>query len=414
MKIDFSSAILPNGMKVLVHKDTTTPMVAFNLLYDVGSKDEDPNYTGLAHLLEHLMFSGSKNVKDFDKELEEIGGENNAFTNNDFTNYYIHLPKEHLEVAFRIESDRMRNLTLSDAKIKVQKGVVCEEYKERYLNRPYGDADLLLRPVCYKKHPYLWSTIGKNIEVIEQMPIKEIRRFYESYYMPNNAILSVAGPVEAEEIFEMSNKWFGSIEPKPRPVRLWIPEPIQSKARKIEVERDVPSSAIYKVYHMSERMSPDFYGFDLISDLFSNGKSSRFYVELVKKQRLFNDINAYVSADIEPGTFVISGHLKNGVSYEKAEAAIKEQIQILSETEPELHELEKIKNKLESSLLFSNLKAIDKATNLCYFELMGQAENLSDEMEKYEKTDGKSMQKLVKQYLKEENSSTLYYKGKNV
>lgn len=409
MNIAFEKKVLANGLTVLVHQDTTTPMAAFNLLYDVGSKDENPQHTGLAHLLEHLMFSGTRRFPDYDKVIEGVGGENNAFTNNDFTNYYLQLPKDRLEVAFEVESDRMRNLVLSLRKIDIQKDVVVEEFKERYLNRPYGDVDLLLRPLCYTQHPYAWSTIGKETSHISLMPSDEIKAFYDRYYRPDNAILAVAGPVDADEVFKLSEKWFGRIAPGGFQKRVVVPEPPQTAARHLEVKRDVPHSTLYKAYHITSRMSPEFYVFDLISDLFSNGKSSRFYVELVKRQRLFNELDAYVSADIEPGTFFIKGRMNEGVGYAEAEAAIQAQIDHLATHLPDEQELKKIKNKSETSLLFSNLKALDKATNLCYFELMGGAEALSSEMEQYEAVDGARMQQAVRQYLREDNASTLYY-----
>ncbi|MDE6307676.1 MAG: insulinase family protein, partial [Bacteroidales bacterium] len=328
-------------------------------------------------------------------------------------NYYLQMPKDRLELAFEVESDRMRNLVLTPKKVGIQKDVVIEEFKERYLNRPYGDVDLLLRPLCYTRHPYAWATIGKETAHIADMPLAEIKAFYNRYYRPDNAILAVAGPVEAEEVFALSEKWFGGIPAGGLSPRVVTPEPEQTEARRMEVVRDVPYSTLYKVYHIGERMSPDFYVFDLISDLFSNGKSSRFYVELVKKQRLFNELDAYVSADIEPGTFYIRGRLNEGVGYAEAEAALQAQIDTLATQLPSEHELQKIKNKLETALLFSNLKALDKATNLCYFELMGGAGNLSAEMEKYAAVDGRRMQAAVKRYLREENATTLYYTAKS-
>lgn len=412
MNIPFEKKTLANGLKVLVHKDATTPMAAFNLLYDVGSKDEHPLHTGLAHLLEHLMFGGTRRFPDFDEVIEGAGGENNAFTNNDFTNYYLQMSEDRLELAFEVESDRMRNLVLSPKKVGIQKDVVIEEFKERYLNRPYGDVDLLLRPLCYTQHPYAWATIGKETAHIADMPIAEIKAFYNRYYRPDNAILCVAGPVEAEDVFALSEKWFGSIPSGGVQPRVVTPEPEQTEAHRMEVVRDVPYSTLYKVYHIGERMSADFYVFDLISDLFSNGKSSRFYVELVKRQRLFNELDAYVSADIEPGTFYIRGRLNEGVGYKEAEAALQAQIDMLATHLPSDHELEKIKNKLETALLFSNQKALDKATNLCYFELMGGAGNLSAEMDKYAAVNGERMQAAVRRYLREENATTLYYTAK--
>lgn len=409
MNIAFEKNVLPNGLRVLVHKDTTTPMAAFNLLYDVGARDEHPEHTGLAHLLEHLMFSGTRRFPDFDKVIEGVGGENNAFTNNDFTNYYLQMPKAHLEVAFEVESDRMRHLVLSQKKVDIQKNVVIEEFKERYLNRPYGDVDLLLRPLCYTRHPYAWATIGKETAHIADMPLTEIKAFYDRYYRPDHAILAVAGPVEPGEVFALADKWFGGIPAGGQTPRQLPIEPAQTAARHLEVVRDVPYSTFYKAYHIGPRMSQDFYVFDLVSDLFSNGKSSRFYVELVKKQRLFNELDAYVSGDIEPGTFYIKGRLNDGVGYAEAEAALQAQLDLLVAQCPPAHEMEKVKNKLETALLFSNLKALDKATNLCYFELMGGAENLSVEMERYQAIDGPQMQEAVARCLRKENASTLYY-----
>lgn len=412
MQIGFSSIILDNGLKVMVHEDYSTSMVAFNLIYDVGSKDEDPELTGFAHLFEHLMFSGSKNVKDFDMELEKVGASNNAFTNNDFTNYYITVPKDALEVAFFVESDRMQHLTINQKKLDVQKGVVIEEFKERCLDQPYGDSDLLVRPLCYTVHPYSWSTIGKKIEHIEAVKVADVKAFYNTFYMPDNAILTVAGPVSPGEVYALAEKWFGSIPRGNRPVRNLPVEPVQTQARRQEVERDVPANALYKAYHMSQRMDREFYRFDMVSDILSNGDSSRFYNRLVKERKLFNSVNAYVSGDIEPGMFLVSGFIEDGVSFEEAEKAVDEEIVRLA-TEPlgEL-ELEKVKNKIETALLFSNMKAIDKAMNLGYFELMGNADVLGSEDETYRSITAEEIQQAVCERLVESNSNTLYYKAR--
>ena len=411
MQIDYKETVLDNGLRVLVHKDDTTSMVAFNLIYDVGSKDENPEKTGFAHLFEHLMFSGSKHVKDFDMELDRVGGSNNAFTNNDFTNYYILIPKDSLEVAFRIESDRMSDLTINQKKLDIQKGVVIEEFKERCLNQPYGDSDLLVRPLSYKLHPYAWSTIGKSVEQIESVSLKDVREFYATYYKPDNAILTVAGPVEAEEIFEMSRKWFGHIPRGNRPPRRLPVEPQQKEARRESVTRDVPANALYKTYHMGERLSDDFYVFDLVSDILSNGESSRFYTRLVKEKKLFNSVNAYVSGDIEAGLFLVSGFLEEGVAFETAEKAVDEEVaRLVQEDIPEM-ELQKVKNKVEAALLYSNMKAMDKAMNLGYFALMGDASVLNREDAKYRAIQAGDMQEAVARCLRQENSNTLYYKA---
>lgn len=412
MQINYRETVLDNGLKVLVHTDRSTAMVAFNLIYDVGAKDEDPQRTGFAHLFEHLMFGGSKNVKDFDMELEKVGASNNAFTNNDFTNYYITVPPDALQVAFRVESDRMRDLTLTPRKLEVQKGVVIEEFKERCLNQPYGDSDLLVRPLCYRKHPYAWSTIGKKIEHIEQVTLAEVKSFYNTFYKPDNAILTVAGPVEADAVFEMARQWFGAIPKGNRPPRRLPQEPVQTKARTKTVGRKVPADAIYKTFHMGPRMSDDFYVFDLVSDILSNGESSRFYTSLVKEKKLFNSINAYVSGDIEPGMFLVSGFLEEGVDFARAEDAVNQEIERLILEPVRESELEKVKNKLETALLFSNMKAIDKAMNLGYFELMGSAAALNAEDGKYRGVTALQIQEAVKRCLTPANSSTLYYQAK--
>ncbi len=411
MQIDYKETVLDNGLRVLVHQDAATSMVAFNLIYDVGSKDEDPQKTGFAHLFEHLMFSGSKHVRDFDEELDRVGASNNAFTNNDFTNYYITTPKDALETAFRLESDRMQYLTISQKKLDVQKGVVIEEFKERCLNQPYGDADLLFRPLCYTVHSYAWSTIGKSIEQIESVSLKDVKEFYQTYYKPDNAILTVAGPVEVEEIFEMARKWFGAIPRGNRPARKLPVEPVQTQARRESVKRDVPANAIYKAYHIGPRMSDDFYIFDLVSDVLSNGESSRFHTRLVKERKLFNSVNAYVSGDIEPGLFLVSGFLEEGVPFETAERAVDEEIaRMMQEDVPE-NELQKVKNKVETALLFSNMKAIDKAMNLGYFALMGEAGALNREDAKYRSLESADLREAVSRCLRQENSTVLYYEA---
>jgi predicted Zn-dependent peptidase len=407
----FEKRVLRNGLKVFASRDMTTPLCAFNLLYDVGAKDENPEKTGFAHLFEHLMFGGSKNVKDFDEELENIGGENNAFTNNDFTNYYISLPVQHLETAFRLESDRMKNLTINKARLSVQQKVVIEEYRQRYSNQPYGDASLFLRPLTFTCHPYRWSTIGKSIEQIEGITVEDVRNFYDTFYMPDNAILSVVGDVEPEKIFALAEKWFGDIPRGERSARSLPVEPKQVEARHERVTRDVPANAIYKNYHVTERASEGFYAFDMISDILSNGESSRLYIELVKKERLFSDIDAYVSGDIEPGVFSISGRLNDGVSYESACAGIERQLQRMRNELVSDYELTKIKNKVETALRFSNIKVLDKALNIAFFELLGDAAMITDEAAKYDDVSAEMLQRYAQEFLVESNCSTLFYEA---
>lgn len=411
MQIGYESLTLDNGLRILVHTDRNTSLVAFNLIYDVGSKDESEDKTGFAHLFEHLMFSGSRHVPDYDEALDRVGATNNAFTNNDFTNYYISLPKDALETAFFVESDRMQNLRINRRKLEVQKGVVIEEFKERCLNRPYGDTDMLIRPLAYRKHPYAWSTIGKDVSHIESVSLEDVRIFYDTFYMPDNAILSVAGPVESPEVFALARKWFGGIPRGNRPARVFPREEVQVEARVETVERKVPADAFYRAYHMGSRMSPDFYVFDLVSDILSNGESSRFYTRLVKERKLFSNLNAYVSGDIEPGLFLVSGLLEEGVSFAEAEAAVEEEVALLSSEKVTDKELQKVKNKLETSLLFSNMKALDKAMNLGYFELMGSARALSGEDSVYRAVSSEEILAAVSRTLRKENSNTLYYKA---
>ena len=407
--IAYNRFTLSNGLRVLVHTDTSTPLVAMNILYDVGSRDEDPNRTGFAHLFEHLMFGGSVNIPRYDEPLERVGGENNAFTNNDITNYYITLPKENIETAFWLESDRMLNLACSKKSFDVQRNVVSEEFRQNYLNQPYGDAWLLLRPAAYKVHPYQWSTIGKDISQIETSRMDEVKAFYRKYYNPCNAILVVAGDVSTEEVRELTEKWFGAIS-KGKPVLRSLPsEPAQLESRSLSAERNVPFDSLYKAWHMCGRMSPEFYATDLISDLLSAGQSGRLYQELVKKQQLFSDLNAYITGDIDPGLFIITGKLMKGISFEEAETAISVQLDKIRTEAVDETELRKVKNRMEFMMAFSEMRILDKAMNLAYYELLGDAELINEIEEKYEKVSAEEIREQAAKVLVPENCSTLYY-----
>ncbi|MFZ4707085.1 MAG: M16 family metallopeptidase [Bacteroidales bacterium] len=407
--IAYDRFTLTNGLRILVHRDTSTPIVAINILYNVGSRDEQPDRTGFAHLFEHLMFGGSKNIPKYDAPLERVGGENNAFTNNDITNYYLTVPVQNLETAFWLESDRMADLAFSPKSLKVQRNVVVEEFKQNYLNQPYGDAWLLLRPLAYKIHPYQWATIGKDIAHIEQAKMDEVKDFYHRFYNPNNAILTIAGDVDLENIHLLCKKWFGPIT-KDYPLSRSIPaEPPQTSPRKLEVKRDVPYDAIYKVYHMCDRRNPAYYASDLISDILSGGKSARFYNELIKKRQLFSDINAYITGDIDGGLFVVTGKLIKGVEMAVAEEAINIELRKICLQEVEEKELQKVKNRVESSLIFSELSVLDKAMNLAYYEWLGEPSLINTTIDRYLSVSAGEIKTEANKILCEENCSTLYY-----
>lgn len=411
--IKFEKFTLNNGLKVIVHQDNTTPIVAFNLLYNVGARDEDENKTGFAHLFEHLMFGGSVNIPNFDEPLQFVGGDNNAFTSNDITNYYITLPKNNLETAFWLDSDRMLSLAFTEKSLEVQRQVVIEEFKQNYLNQPYGDVWLLLRPLAYQNHPYKWATIGKEISHIENATMQDVKDFFYKHYLPNNAILSVAGDVDVAEIKKLAEKWFGNI-PSGNVAKRDLPiEPKQKKERRLSVERDVPANAIYKAYHMCKKTDDDFYATDLLSDVLSLGNSSRLYQALVKEQKLFSEISAYVMGSFDNGLFIINGNLQDNVSFEIAENAIEQELTKIKETLVQAKELEKVKNKIISTLLFSETSVLNKAMNLAISELLGDANDVNTEEEKYMKVTPEDIKQIANKILVPTNCSTLIYAKKN-
>lgn len=407
--INYERFTLENGLRVLVHHDDTTPMACMNILYDVGARDEDPERTGFAHLFEHLMFGGSVNIPNYDTPLQQAGGENNAFTNNDITNYYLTLPATNLETGFWLESDRMLSLAFSEKSLDVQRNVVIEEFKQRYLNQPYGDEWLLLRPLAYQNHPYRWATIGKEIAHIEQARMDDVRAFFNQFYHPANAILVVAGNVRVDQVKMLCNKWFAPI-PAGKPNNRNLPaEPVQKEARFLKVQRNVPADALHKVYHMSGRLSDRYFSQDLLSDILGRGTSSRLHRSLMKDQELFTEVNAYVSGNIDPGLFVISGRLRNGVSLEQADAAVVAEIEKLQNSLIDEQELEKVKNKAESSHVFGEMAVLNKAMSLAFAELLGDANLVNLELEKIRAVTAESIRKEAQTILVPENCSTLYY-----
>ena len=411
--VSFERFTLANGLQVLVHEDFTTPMAVLNVLYNVGARDENPNQTGFAHLFEHLMFGGSVNIPSYDEPLQRVGGENNAFTSNDITNYYITLPAVNLETACWLESDRMLSLAFSEKSLKVQKNVVCEEFKQRYLNQPYGDVWLKMRPLAYEKHPYQWSTIGKNLAQIEEAKMEDVKAFFNTFYVPSNAILVVAGAVKTVEVKKLVDQWFGSIPSGIKPIRNLPQEPAQLQEKRLLAEANVPLNALYMAFHMPSRQDAGYYAADLLSDILSRGNSSRLYRSLLKEQQLFSDINAYHLGSIDPGLFVVEGKPVPGVSMEKAEASIWQELNRFKNESVGEDELAKVKNKMESTMEFAEMSLLDKAMNLAYFELLGNAEDLNHETEKYLAVSAQEIQEQAQQIFRKENSSTLSYLAKN-
>ncbi|MBI9057540.1 MAG: insulinase family protein [Labilibaculum sp.] len=410
--IEFDKFTLKNGLRVIVHRDETTPMAAVNILYNIGAKDENPERTGFAHLFEHLMFGGSVNIPNYDEPLQLVGGDNNAWTNNDITNYYLTVPKANLETAFWLESDRMLSLAFSEKSLEVQRSVVIEEFKQRYFNQPYGDVWLHLRPLAYQEHPYQWPTIGKSIDHIEKATLEEVKDFFFHHYAPNNAIMVVAGNVETEQVKTLAEKWFAPIERREIAERNLPVEPVQTEFRSKKVESNVPFDAIYMAFHMGKRMDEDFYIVDLVSDVLSNGQSSRIFQSLVKEKNLFSSIDAYLTGEFEPGLFLISGKLIEGVDMKVAEDAIWEELNKIASQKVDEYELQKVKNKVESTLVFSEISYLNKAMNLATHELLGDANDINKEVEKYQKVNTDDILNKSAEIFRKENCSTLYYHSK--
>jgi zinc protease len=411
--ITFNSFVLNNGLKVIVHEDLSTPTAVVNILYNVGSKDEQEDKTGFAHLFEHLMFGGSKYIKSFDEPLEKVGGENNAFTSPDITNYYITLPANNIETAFWLESDRMLGLSFDPKVLEVQRSVVIEEFKQRYLNQPYGDIWLKLRPLSYQVHPYKWATIGKEISHIEKATMEDVKAFFYKYYIPNNAILVVAGGVKTEEVKQLAEKWFGPIPAGETYHRDLPQEPVQTEARKLEVQAQVPLNAWYRTYNMCSRSDADFWPTDLLSDILGRGKSSRLYEKLVKQKEIFNSISASTLGSYEPGLLVIGGKLNDGYTIEQGEEAVEEIIQeLLSETISET-ELQKVKNQAESVHIFDEVELANKALNLAIATLLGDTNMANKEAELINSVSIEDVERLKRTIFRKENSNTLYYRKTN-
>lgn len=411
--ITYDRFVLENGLRVLVHKDETTPMAVVNVMYDVGARDESPDKTGFAHLFEHLMFGGSINIKDYDEPLQKAGGENNAYTTNDLTNYYCQLPVQNLETAFWLESDRMLSLAFSKKSLEVQRKVVCEEFKEHYINKPYGDAWHKMRELAYKVHPYQWMTIGKNLQQIEDAKLEDVKAFFFQHYTPANAILVVAGNVTTEEVKSLTEKWFAPIAAGEKYIHDIPQEPAQTESRVLDVYADVPLDALYKTWHMPARLDAGYYATELITEILGGGQSSRLFQSLVKEEQLFSNIDCYHFGSTDKGLLCIEGKLVKGRTMEEAERGIDNVLEnITSELVSEI-ELQKVKNKTESSIAFEDMTLMNRANSLAYYELLGNADLMNEELSKYQTVSAEDILEYSKKIFNKNNSNTLRYHSKN-
>ena len=409
--IEVNKYTLSNGLRLVHWENPATQMVALNILYNVGARDEHPEHTGFAHLFEHLMFGGSVNIPDYDMHVQMAGGENNAWTNNDITNYYITLPRQNVETGFWLESDRMLSLDFNEKSLEVQRHVVIEEFKQRNLNQPYGDVGHLVRGMAYQVHPYRFPTIGKELSHIENATLEEVKDFFFRFYAPDNAILAVTGNISFKDAVAYTEKWFGPIPRRNVQPRNLPQEPKQTEERRLTVTRNVPMDALYMVFHKCDRLHPDYYVHDVLSDVLSNGNSSRFIRHLVQEKQVFSNIDAYISGSIEAGTFHIAGKPAPGVSLEEAEASVWQELEAMK-TEPVApEELEKVKNRYESEQIFGNINYLNVATNLAFFELIGKAEDINEEVAKYRAVTSEDLQRVAGETFVRENCCVLYYKA---
>lgn len=409
--IDYKKYKLDNGLTVIVHTDLTTPMVALDVCYKVGARNEDPERTGFAHLFEHLMFGGSKHIPNYDEPLQRAGGENNAYTTSDLTNYYLTVPKVNIETGFWLESDRMLELAFSQKSLDVQKNVVIEEFKQRNLNQPYGDVWDLIRSLAYEVHPYRWPVIGKEISHIENATLDHVKEFFFQHYAPNNAVLVLAGNIEADEGLELAQKWFGPIPARQLALTNIPAEPKQTAYREQTVYRDVPNDALYMAFHMADRLHRDYYVADMVSDVLSNGNSSRLYQRLVQEKKIFTSLDAYISGDYDPGLFIFSGNPSEGISLEAARAELEIEIELIKTFPADAYELEKVKNKFEANLIYSEIGYLNKAQNLATLEVLHDASIINTQMDKYRSVTIEDIQRVASQLFVTENCSVLYYRA---
>ena len=411
--IHFEKFTLANGLRVIVHQDVSTPMAVMNILYDVGARDEDPARTGFAHLFEHLMFGGSVNIPSYDEPLQMAGGENNAYTTNDLTNYYIQLPAENLETAFWLESDRMLSLAFSEKSLDVQRKVVSEEFKEHYLTKPYGDVWHKMRELAYTKHPYRWMTIGKDLSHIENAKLEDVKNFFFKYYRPANAIMVIAGNVTTAKVKELAEKWFGDIPAGEKYERNLPVEPEQKEPRTLQVKADVPLDAFYKCWHMPSRTDKRYYTVELLSDILGGSASSRLHQTLIKEKKLFSNIECYHYGSTDAGLLCIEGKLVKGVSMDVAEKEVEAVLDTIRNEKVSETELQKVKNKTESMMAFEDMSVMNRATSLAHYELLGDADLMNTELDKYAQVTAEEILEESRRIFTAENSNTLYYLSNN-
>jgi len=411
--IQFEKFTLPNGLRVIVHQDLSTPMAVMDIMYDVGARDEDPERTGFAHLFEHLMFGGSVNIPNYDEPLQMAGGENNAYTTNDLTNYYIQMPADNLETAFWLESDRMLSLAFGEKSLEVQRKVVIEEFKEHYLTKPYGDVWHKMRELAYKKHPYRWMTIGKELSHIENATLSDVQNFFFKHYRPVNAVLVVAGNVTTEKVKALAEKWFGDIPSGEKYKRNLPQEPEQKEERRSEIRSNVPLDALYKCWHMAGRLDRKYYITDLLTDILSGGGSSRLYQALVKEKQFFSNIECHHFGSTEAGLVVVEGKLVKGIKIEEAERAVEEELEKMKQSLVSEAELQKVKNKTESMIAFEDMSVMSRANSLAYYEILGDAAWMNFELEKYGSVTTEDILQESRAIFRKENCSTLYYLSSN-
>ena len=410
--IKYKQAVLDNGLTILVNRDRASKLAAVNILYKVGARNEAEDKTGFAHLFEHLMFRGTHSVPEFDVPVQMACGENNAFTNNDYTDFYITLPKENLSTALWLESDRMRNLNLSREACETEKMVVIDEFKQRYLNQPYGDESMLLRDLCYKTHPYRWSTIGISPEHIERATLEDVHHFYNLHYRPSQAILSISADIDEDEMIALATEYFSNIEDMGGEIATIPQEPKQTEPRRLIVEREVPATNVTIAFHIGDRLSREFFLGDLCSDLLAGGESSRLVNHLVKERGLFTAVNAYITGSLDAGLFIIKGRLMPNTTEQEAEEALWGELRELMNGNISDYELEKVKNKFEANMLMGEINVMNKAMNLGFYAMTGDLELINKEADIYRSITREEVAEFATKVFTSQNSSTLIYRAK--